>query len=136
MFDREICGRTATKEITLYDCINAEIIGDRMAEKAKYRRVRKDARKHKELPEQRRQREIMRKDRMYGFVSCENCPKVVGRPDSLPIRTRSITEAEKVIRADWELESADIEINAELDKRYAEIRRERLQNLHEWLKYA
>ena len=136
MFDREIGGRTATKEITLYDCIHAELIGDRMAEKEKHRLMRKNARKYKELPEQRRQREIMRKDRMYGFVSCENCPKVVGRPDSLPIRTRSIAEAEKIIRADFEKERAEVELDAEIDKAYAEIYRERMRNLNEWLKYA
>ena len=136
MFDRETNGRIAKAEISLFDAIHAEILEHRMAEKAKYRRVRKDARKYKELPEQRRQREIMRKDRMYGFVSCENCPKVVGRPDSLPIRTRSITEAEKVVRADWELEQDSMAEDSLWNEYNAEIRRERLQNLYEWLKYA
>lgn len=101
--------RSDAVQASLFDCIHAEILGEHNAEKTKARRQRQDARKHKELPKDRKHKREMRKDRLYGYYYNENCPKVMFCPDSLPIRYRRDAEAEAIIRADFEMELEDHE---------------------------
>ena len=86
-----------------YDYLYTELCRDRDAEKAKARRQRSDARKHKELPKDRKHRREMRKDRLYGYYYGE-CIKVAGNPDSLPINHRRDAEAERILRDDYNAE--------------------------------
>jgi len=128
-FNREINGRTASREIFLYESIHAEIIAERNGEKEKVRNRRKADRKYKVLPKVRKQ---MRNDRgwnRYRSMPCYGC-KNIG------IAEYRMNNAESVARKDWTIECGELEIiNAE-NRMYAEIEAERLMNLNDWLKYA
>lgn len=143
-------GRTARKELSLYDAMMAEIYAER--NKAKVRRVRKpDNRTRAERLADWDAEKDRRKDRRID-AKCNHINKKFGY---LCIEQERRISAEKVARADWELEQDEIaedemiaRFNAELeefDRKWreeaeAERRRMReyrkLHDLHEWLKYA
>lgn len=102
-FDLPVGSRQARRECGYYDTLFTEIHDNRNAEKAKARRQRSDARKHKELPKDRKRNREMRKDRLYGYYYGE-CIKVAGHPDSLPINHRREAESVRIICSDWETE--------------------------------
>lgn len=91
-----------------YDYLYAELCNEKDAEKSRVRNRRRADRKYKELPKERKYREEMRKDRLFGYCGNYDCPKVVGRPNSMMIADRKRINAESVMRSDWDAEYADI----------------------------
>lgn len=96
--------RTDAVMAEVYDAEFAELIGDHMAEKCRVRNRRKGDRKHKLTPEKRKEQELMRKDRMYGYAWNLDCPKKRFHPESDPIKTRKYAEGDRIIRADYQRE--------------------------------
>jgi len=96
--------RSDTVQSSVFDAMMAEILGEHIAEKCRVRNRRKADRKHKVLPKERKHREEMRKDRMFGYCYNENCPKVMFAPDSLPINYRKDAESDRIARADFDAE--------------------------------
>lgn len=94
--------RNTEKQASLYDARLAEMIDDRNAEKARVRNRRRADRKHKLTPKMRKEQELMRKDRMYGYAWNLDCPKVRFAPDSEPIKIRKYSEGDRINRDDWE----------------------------------
>lgn len=147
-FIAEIHGRVATAEISLFDAQMAEIYAERDGEKSKVRNRRRADRKHRLTPKMRKEQELMRKDRMYGYCWNLDCPKVRFAPDSEPINNRKYAEYDRIDRADWEIESAEIAeyeaeeairkfIIAEYDRIETERKNaEEAEKLNAWLKYA
>ena len=101
--DREN-GRTARKEISVYDAMLAEIMDNRNAEKARVRSRRRADRKYKLTPKMRKEQELMRKDSMYGYAWNLDCPKKRFHPESDPIKTRKYAEGDRIAREDWDKE--------------------------------
>lgn len=101
--DREN-GRTARKEIALFDAIHAELIGERNAEKARVRNRRKADRKH--VAENWEQEKLNRKDRHIDYV-CRDSRRKYGHGKTCYWASnaeRKIVHAERNIRADFEVE--------------------------------
>ena len=132
-----------TEAESLYDAMYAELFGDR---KTRVRNRRRADRKHKLTPKMRKEQEWMR--------NMHICNRYIGWGWDLIDHARA-ESAEKIARADWELEQDEIaedemiaRFNAELeefDRKWreeaeAEQRRMReyrkLRDLNEWLKYA
>ena len=132
-----------------FDAEMAEMMDERNAEKAHVRNRRRADRKHKLTPKMRKEQEYMRNRNI--------CMKMVdfGTWDDIPIVEGRVRSADKIARADWELESAEIaedemiaRFNAELEEFNRKWREEaeaeqnrmreyrKLRDLHEWLKYA
>lgn len=134
----EINGRTAQKEISVFDAMMAEIMDDRNAEKARMRNRRRADRKYKLTPKMRKEQEHMR--------NWNVCMKMVnyGSWDDIPIVEGRVRSAEKYARADWETEQENIIADAEREAIEAEYRawleryehEKYMRNLNEWLKYA
>ena len=103
-FDLPVESRQARRECGYYDTLFTEIHGERNAEKAKVRNRRKADRKHKLTPKMRKEQELMRKDRMYGYCWNLDCPKVRFAPDSEPIKNRKYAEGDRINRNDWDAE--------------------------------
>ncbi len=122
--------RSDAVQASLFDMIHAEIMGEHNAEKARVRNRRKADRKHKVLPEERKHREEMRKDRMFGYYYNENCPKVMFAPDSLPIKYRKDAESDRIARADWESDLAAWDYDIAYEEFNAEICREDICELN------
>lgn len=91
-------GRMARREVSLFDMIHAEILGEHNAEKAKVRNRRKADRKHKLTPKMRKEQEYMR--------NWNVCMKMVdyGTWDDIPIVEGRVRSAEKIARADFDAE--------------------------------
>lgn len=85
-----------------YDYLYAELCNEKDAEKARVRNRRRADRKHKLTPKMRKEQELMRKDRMYGYAWNLDCPKVRFAPDSEPIKIRKYSEGDRINRDDWE----------------------------------
>lgn len=116
--------RTTEKQASVYDAMMAEMIDERNAEKARVRNRRRSDRKHKLTPKMRKEQELMRKDRMYGYAWNLDCPKVRFAPDSEPIKTRKYAEGDRINREDWdtelsvlteEIECAEFMLDSDLD---------------------
>ena len=154
----EINGRTARKEIALFDAIHAEILGEKDAEKAKVRRNRKQKRNHKaeELRSEKEKRK-MKNIRTFGksdfpedhvrYIDVKYCgggtKAWFGRDEDPTIRMRKIAEAEKFAWKDYEDEKWWAEYDAEIAeyerKRKAEDLKahiEHMNNLWRWLEWA
>ena len=135
-------------ELSVYDAMLAEIMGEHDGEKARVRNRRRNDRKHNVLPKVRKQMRYDRGWNRYLSMPCYGC-KNIG------IAEYRMDNAETVARADWKLESAEIaeeeeweRFNRELeefDRKWredaeAEQRRMReyrkMRELNEWLKYA
>ena len=112
MFDREICGRSASREIYLYDEMHAEILGE------KEKRMRKFQRTHKKdkTPAMRKRDRNNRLRKMYGLVwedgwgwcwEQKSGPKKIPEYEADIIRNMRIINAEKFARADYEQEQQD-----------------------------
>ena len=120
---------------SVYDQMYAEFFGDR-----KKTRKKPDARTRAERMADWEAEKDLRKDRRID-AKCNHINKKYGY---LCIEQERRISAEKVARADWELEQLNIEIarlDAELEAEYAEweARREwedMCRKLTEWLKYA
>ena len=134
IFTGERNGKRNTEvQASLYDAMMTEIMGDRMAEKSRVRNRRSERRNHMaenwEAEKDRRKdmhwSHLEKKSRRdagskYGYHWASNAE-------------RKICKAEKVARADWEIESAEIELDAEFNFWAQKIEHERL---NDWLKYA
>ena len=123
----EINGRTARKEIALFDAIHAEILGEKDAEKAKVRNRRRANRKHPENKQERMRKAHNRLERKYGYFSEDGGLVHRGFVTGELYADGKIRVAEQIARNDWELEYAENEkarINAEIDA------------LNEWLVWA
>lgn len=148
-------GRTANKELSVYDAMMAEIMDDRNAEKAKVRNRRRADRKHPENKAERMRKMHNRLERKYGYYSNDGGLVYRGFITGELYADRKTRIAEKSIRSDWELESAEIEefamwerFNAELfefDRQWreqAKAEQERVRKareaieFQEWLKWA
>lgn len=121
--------RNTEKQASLYDAMLAEIYAERDGEKARVRNRRCADRKHKVLPEERKHREEMRKDRMFGYYYNENCPKVMFAPDSLPIKNRKYAEGDRIAREDWDKEKKN---HAEQMRKIRRID-DMVEGISEWL---
>lgn len=129
-----------------YDYLYAELCNERNAEKARVRNRRRADRKHKLTPKMRKEQEWMR--------NMHICNRYIGWGWDL-LDNAKAESAEKIARADWELEQDEIAEAEEWERAYAELeefdrkwreeaeaeqRRMReyrkLRDLHEWLKYA
>lgn len=137
MFDREVMGRVAKAEISVFDAMMAEIMGEKDA------RLRKYMRKH----EVRNDGHPVRKEKRkaYEKEKCYQCDPWNGWDIVKHVR---IAEKIRTDAEDWELEAEAIREYAEWEKINAEMKAEaeaenrRMQEirknyeLNEWLKYA
>ena len=115
MFDREICGRSASREIYLYDEMHAEILGERMAEKA--RREHHRANKETRCPGNNSMRHLEKMcERNWKLWMSGKC--------NADFREES---RERTMRIDYALEV--------VEEHEAQIA-ERMRKMHEWLMYA
>ena len=143
MFNREIMGRVAQAEISVYDAMMQEIYAER--NKAKARRMRKpDNRTHEERLSDWENKKDARKwhrfDRDWKLYDRD----WKARSECISHAERKIRKAESVARKDWEIEQGNIEVarlDAEIMAEYAEweARREfedMCRKLNDWLKYA
>ena len=98
----EETGRMARRYIREYDEIHAEILCAHNAEKAKVRNRRKADRKHKLTPKMRKEQEYLR--------NWNVCMKMVnfGTWDDIPIVEGRVRSAEKIARADFDIEQINI----------------------------
>jgi len=137
---KHICGEQAE---SVYDQMYAELFGDR---KESMRNRRRADRKHKLTPKMRKQQEEMR--------NINICNRYIGWGWDL-LDNAKAESAEKIARADWELEQDEIaeeemiaRFNAELEefdrkwREEAEAEQRRMREyrkmvaLNEWLKWA
>ena len=120
---------------SVYDQMYAELFGDR-----KKTRRKPDTRTREQRIADWGTEKERRKDRRID-AKCNHINKKYGY---LCIEQERRISAEKVVRADWELEQRDIEVarlDAELEAEYRawEMRfkhEQYMRNLNEWLKYA
>lgn len=131
--------RNTEKQASLYDAMLAEIYAER--NKAKARRVRKpDNRTRAERLADWEEEKLNRKDRRAQYA-CNHINKKYGY---LCIEQERRISAEKVARADYEIELRNIADDAEqmkIEAEYAEWERryrheKYMRNLNDWLKYA
>ena len=125
---KHICGEQAE---SLYDAMYAEFFGDR-----KKTRRKPDNRTHEQRiadwsaeKEHRRWHHFDRDWELYNR-------DWKARSDYMSHAERKIRKAEQIAREDWEIESAEIELDAEFNFWAQKIENERLASLNEWLKYA
>lgn len=123
--------RTTEKQASVYDAMMAEIYAER--NKAKARRVRKpDSRTKAERIldwesgridrwERRLRSRWNHLDKKYGYLGKKQLKDAYAEIDAW---------------ADWKLESAEIEMDAEFNFWTQKIENERLASLNEWLQYA
>lgn len=121
--------RNTEKQASLYDAMLAEIYAEHDGSKAKVRNRRRADRKHNVLPKVRKQMRYDRGWNRYCSMPCYGC-KNIG------IAEYRMDNAEQIARADWEIESAEIEMDAEFNFWTQKIENERLASLNEWLQYA
>ena len=140
IFDRELEGRIARRNIAEYDVLIAEIAEDRMAEKCKVRNRRKADRKHPENKAERMRKMHNRLERKYGYYSCDGGIVHRGFITGELYADGKTRCDERIARSDWELELAEIENDKILAdawrKTMAEIEAQSLAYLNDWLKYA
>lgn len=97
-------GRMARREVSLFDMIHAEILGEHNAEKAKVRNRRKADRKH--VAENWGQEKLNRKDRHFDYM-CRDSRRKYGHGKTCYWSSnaeRKIVHAERNIRADFDAE--------------------------------
>lgn len=134
MFDRELNGRVAKAELSVYDGMVAEIMGEKDA------RLRKYLRKHEIRigdghPVRKEKRKAYRKEKCY------QCSPWNGWDI---VRNVRIAEKIRTDAEDWETEQENIIADAEREAIEAEYRawleryehEKYMRNLNEWLKYA
>ena len=149
MFDRETEGRIARAEISVFDAMLAEIYAEHDGEKARVRNRRKADRKHPENKAERKKEKQNRMHRLYGiayedtkygktvyFWDKKEGQKKFPEYEAEIFRNLKERSAEKSARADWEIESAEIELDAEIMVWMRKIESERLAHINDWLKYA
>ena len=132
--DREN-GRTARKEISLYDAMMAEMIDERNAEKAKVRNRRKADRKHPENKAERKKEKQNRMHRLYGlayedtkygktvyFWGKKEGQKKFPEYEAEIFRNMKERSAEQIAWKDYEIELRNIAEDAERNAIEAEIR--------------
>lgn len=90
--------RSTEVQASLFDCIHAELLGERDAEKAKVRNRRKNDRKYKLTPKMRKEQKYLR--------NWNVCMKMInfGTWDDIPIVEGRVQSAEKIARADFDAE--------------------------------
>ena len=123
------------ENVSVYDAMLAEIYAEHDGEKARVRNRRRADRKHKLTPKMRKEQEWMR--------NMHICNRYIGWGWDL-LDNAKAESAEKIARADWELEQDEIAEDrdyAELEEEYREWERryrheKYMRNLNEWLKYA
>ena len=149
MFDRDTEGRIARAEISVFDAMLAEIYAEHDGEKARVRNRRKADRKHPENKAERKKEKQNRMHRLYGiayedtkygktvyFWDKKEGQKKFPEYEAEIFRNLKERSAEKSARADWEIESAEIELDAEIMVWMRKIESERLAHINDWLKYA
>ena len=128
-FNAETEGRVARAEISVYDAMLAEILGEHIAEKCRVRNRRKADRKHPENKAVRKKEKQNRLHRLYGlayedtkygktvyFWDKKEGQKKFPEYEAEIFRNLKERSAEKIARADWERDLAALE----WDIRYTE----------------
>lgn len=118
----EISGRTARKEISLYDAIHAEILGEKFAEKCRHEKHRAGKEYRHRKPEDRHAHGE-RYGMSFAKVECGN--------DHVRNLYHEIT-----LRNDWELEQESIAEFAMWEQINFDVETERLKALEVWLEWA
>lgn len=143
MFDRETEGRIARAEISVFDAMMAEIMGEKDA------RLRKFLRKHEVRhgnPVRKEKRKAYVKEKCY---SCDpwhgwdtvrkfrHAEKIRTDAEDWAIESAEIAEAEEWERFNRELEEFDRKWREQAEAEQRKMRENRkMCELNEWLKYA
>ena len=143
MFDRELEGRVARAEISVFDAMMAEIMGDKEI------RLRKFLRKHEirhGKPVRKEKRKAYRKELCYscdpwrGFDTVRNfrhAEKIRTDAEDWKLEQDAIAEEEEWERFNRELEEFNRKWREQAEAEQRRMREYRkLRELNEWLKYA
>ena len=144
MFDRETEGRIARAEISVFDAMMAEIMGEKDARLRKFMRKHEIRNDGKPMRKEKRKAYVKEKcyscDPWHGFDTVRNfrhAEKIRTDAEDWVIESAEIAEAEEWERFNRELEEFDRKWREQAEAEQRKMREYRkMCELNEWLKYA